>query len=154
MGIGGNGVFSGLGPSALVRFDRDVLNQSGARWLIVFEGVNDVGRGASMSSLTNAFARFVDQAHARNLRVYGATITPFDGNGYYTPPHETVRQTVNTWIRTSGKFDAVIDFDAVVRDPQKFSKLLPAYDTGDGLHLNPAGYWAMASSIDLTLFTH
>jgi lysophospholipase L1-like esterase len=153
MGIGGNGVFGGLGPSAQARFDRDVLSQSGVRWLIVFEGVNDIGGGTSAQSLTNAYAQFVDKAHARNLRAYGATITPFGGNGYYTPAHEAVRQAVNTWIRTSGKLDAVIDFDAVVRNPVTLTNLLSAYDTGDGLHLNPAGYRAMADSIDLTLFT-
>ncbi len=154
MGIGGNGIFGGLGPSARARFSGDVLEQSGVRWLIVFEGVNDIGRGTSAQSLTNAYTQFVDQAHAQNLRAYGATITPFGGNGYYTPAHETVRQTVNTWIRTSGKFDAVIDFDATVRDPAKLTHLLRAYDTGDGLHLSPAGYQAMANSIDLSLFTH
>jgi lysophospholipase L1-like esterase len=154
MGIGGNGVFGGLGPSARSRFKADVLNQSAARWLIVFEGVNDIGRGIDSQSLTNAYAEFVDQAHAQSLRAFGATIAPFEGNGYYTPAHEAVRQAVNSWIRTSGKFDAVIDFDAVVRNPTKPTKLLPAYDTGDGLHLNPAGYQAMADSIDLTLFTH
>ena len=153
MGIGGNGVFGGLGPSAQARFTGDVLNQSGVRWLIVFEGVNDIGRGTRASSLTNAYAQFVDQAHTRNLRAYGATITPFGGNRYYTPAHEAVRQAVNTWIRTSGKFDAVIDFDAIVRDPVTLTNLLSAYDSGDGLHLNPAGYQAMANSIDLKLFT-
>ena len=153
MGIGGNGLFGGLGPSARARFDRDVLNQSGVRWLIVFEGVNDIGRGTTAQSLTNAYVQFVDQTHARNLRAFGATITPFGGNGYYTQAHEAVRQAVNTWVRTSGKFDAVIDFDTVVRDPVTLTNLLSAYDTGDGLHLNPAGYQAMANSIDLTLFT-
>jgi len=152
MGIGGNGVFAGLGPSAQARFNSDVLNQSGARWLIVFEGVNDIGRSTTAQSLTNAYTQFVDKAHAANLRAYGATITPFAGNGYYTPAHEAVRQAVNTWIRTSGKFDAVIDFDAAVRDPATPTALLHAYDTGDGLHLNPAGYQAMANSIDLALF--
>ncbi|HXP58996.1 MAG TPA: GDSL-type esterase/lipase family protein [Dongiaceae bacterium] len=109
--------------------------------------------GASAPSLTDAYAQFVDKAHARNLRAYGATITPFGGHGYYTPAHEAVRQAVNTWIRTSGKFDAVIDFDAVVRNPVTLTRLLSAYDSGDGLHLNPAGYRAMADSIDLTRFT-
>ena len=154
MGIGGNGVFGGLGPSARTRFKGDVLHQSGVQWLIVFEGVNDIGRGIDAQSLSHAYAEFVDQAHAHGLRAFGATIAPFGGNGYYTRAHEAVRQAVNTWIRTSGKFDAVIDFDAVVHDPVKPTKLLPAYDTGDGLHLNPAGYQAMANSIDLTLFTH
>jgi len=152
MGIGGNGVFGGLGPSARARFKGDVLDQSGARWLIVYEGVNDIGRGIDSQSLSKAYTEFVYQAHAHSLRAFGATITPFEGNGYYTPAHEAVRQTVNTWIRTSGKFDAVIDFDAVVRNPVKPTKLLPAYDIGDGLHLSPAGYQAMADSIDLSLF--
>ena len=152
MGIGGNGVFHGLGPSAQARFERDVLNQSAARWLIFFEGVNDIGGGASAQSLTNAYAAFVDRAHARNLRAYGATITPFGGNGYYTTEHEATRQTVNAWIRNSAKFDAVIDFDAVVRHPMTLTNLLSAYDSGDGLHLNPAGYRAMADAIDLSLF--
>lgn len=154
MGIGGNGVFGGLGPSALARFRRDVLTQSSARWLIVFEGVNDIGRGASAQSLTNAYARFVDQAHAHNLRAFGATITPLGKSFYDRPSHEAVRQAVNDWIRTSGTFDAVIDFDAAARDPANPSRLLPAYNTGDNLHLSPAGYEALANSIDLSLFTH
>ena len=153
MGIGGNGIFGGLGPSAQARFDRDVLSQNGVRWLIVFEGVNDIGGGASAQRLTNAYAQFVDKAHARNLRAYGATITPFGGNGYCTPAHESVRQAVNHWIRASSKFDAVIDFDAVVRNPATLTNIAHAYDTGDGLHLNPAGYRALADSIDLKLFT-
>jgi lysophospholipase L1-like esterase len=153
MGIGGNGVFGGLGPSAQARFDRDVLGQSRMRWLIVFEGVNDIGRGASAQSLTNAYAQFVDRAHAQNLGAYGATITPFGGNGYYTPAHEAVRQAVNAWIRTGGKFDAVIEFNVAVRNPVTLTNLLSACDTGDGLHLNPAGYRAMAESINLTLIT-
>lgn len=154
MGIGGNGVFGGLGPSARDRFSRDVLNQSGARWLILFEGVNDIGRGISAHRLTNAYAQLVEQAHGHNLRAYGATITPFGKSFYDRPAHEAVRQAVNDWIRTSGNFDAVIDFDAVVRDPAIPSRLLPAYDTGDHLHLNPSGYQAMANAIDLSLFTH
>ena len=152
MGIGGNGIFGGLGPSAQARFDRDVLQQPGARWLVVFEGVNDIGRGVGAAALTNAYAQFVAKAHARDLRVYGATITPFGGNGYFTAGHESTRQSVNAWIRTSGTFDAVIDFDAIVRDPATRTNLAAAYNTGDGLHLNPAGYRAMADSIDLGLF--
>jgi lysophospholipase L1-like esterase len=158
MGIGGNGIFGGLGPAAQARFDRDVLNQSGVRWLIVFEGVNDIG-GASASgspalatNLINAYTQFANKAHARNLRAYAATITPFGGNSYYTTAHEAARQTVNTWFRTNTVYDALIDFDAVVRNPVTFTNLLPAYDTGDHLHLDPAGYQAMANAIDLSLF--
>lgn len=154
MGIGGNGIFGGLGPSALNRFDRDVLDQNGARWVIIFEGVNDIGGGTTETTITNALARFVDKAHARNLLAYGATITPFGGNSYYTTSHEAARQAVNNWIRTSGKYDAVIDFDAIVRNPTTLTNLLSTYDSGDGLHLNPAGYQAMANAIDLNLFTH
>ena len=153
LGIGGNGVFGGLGPSARNRFGTDVLGQSGARWLVVFEGVNDIGGGTGAAALTNAYTEFVDQAHAHHLRAYGATITPFGKSFYDRPGHEAVRQAVNNWIRTGGKFDAVIDFDLAVRDPAAPTRLLPAYDTGDHLHLNPAGYQAMAQSIDLTLFT-
>ena len=152
MGIGGNAIFGGLGPAAVKRFDRDVLNQSGARYVIIFEGVNDIGGGTTETTITNALAQFVAKAHARNLLAYGATITPFGGNSYYTPAHETARQAVNNWIRTSGKFDAVIDFDAVVRNPTTRTNLISAYDSGDGLHLNPTGYQAMAGAIDLNLF--
>lgn len=152
MGIGGNAIFGGLGPAAVNRFDRDVLNQSGVRWLIVFEGVNDIGGGTTETTITNALAQFVDKAHARNLLAYGATITPFGGNSYYTPAHEAARQAVNNWIRTSSKYDAVIDFDAVVRNPTTLTNLLSTYDSGDGLHLNSTGYRAMANAIDLNLF--
>jgi lysophospholipase L1-like esterase len=158
MGIGGNGIFGGLGPAAVARFDRDVLNQSGVRWLIVFEGVNDIG-GASAggspalaTNLINAYTQFANKSHARNMRAYGATITPFGGNSYYTTAHEAARQTVNAWFRTNTVYDALVDFDAVVRDPVTLTNLLQAYDTGDHLHLNPTGYQAMANAIDLNLF--
>lgn len=157
MGIGGNAVVAGgLGPTALARFDRDVLGQSGARWLIVFEGVNDIGGSSSQvvaTNLINAFQQFIDKAHARGLLAYGATITPFGGSFYDSAAHETARQTVNDWIRNSGRFDAVIDFDVAVRDSANLNQLLPAYDSGDHLHLSPAGYHAMADAIPLTLFT-
>lgn len=157
MGIGGNAVLSGgLGPTALARFDRDVLGQHGVRYLVIFEGVNDIGSGASSmataTNLINAYIQFANKAHAHGIKVYGATITPFGGSGYYSALHEQERQFVNAWIRTNTVFDAVIDFDAVVRDPANPVNLLPAYDTGDHLHLNPAGYKAMADAIDLTLF--
>jgi lysophospholipase L1-like esterase len=153
-GIGGNNVGSGgLGPPLQARFYRDGLSQSGERWLIIFEGVNDIGGSASASSLITAFQQFISMAHAHNLLVYGATITPFGGNTYFTTPHETVRETVNTWIRTNNLYDAVLDFDAVVRD-STLTNLQAAFNSGDGLHLTPAGYQAMANSIDLTLFTH
>ncbi|HUA67935.1 MAG TPA: SGNH/GDSL hydrolase family protein [Candidatus Saccharimonadales bacterium] len=157
-GIGGNCVLhGGLGPTALSRFNRDVLDQSGVRWLIVFEGVNDIGGSRGTNSqvaqkLIAAYQKFIDQAHERNIRVYGATITPFGGSFYDSAAHEAARQIVNDWIRTSGKFDAVIDFDAVIRDPQRPLHLLPAADSGDHLHPNERGYKMMADAINLKLF--
>jgi lysophospholipase L1-like esterase len=162
MGIGGGAVVSGgLGPTALNRFDRDVINQSGARWLIVFEGVNDIGgdvNGTVATNLIAAYQQFISNAHAHNLLAYGATITPFGGNGYYTISHEASRQAVNAWIRTNNLYDAMIDFDAVVRDPVTLTNIQSAYyyglNAGDGLHMNPAGYQAMANAINLTLFSN
>jgi lysophospholipase L1-like esterase len=156
MGIGGNGIFGGLGPAAINRFDRDVLNQNGARYLIVFEGVNDIGSsGSSMTTATNlinAYTSMANKAKARGLRAYGATITPFGGSGYYSDLHEQERQFVNAWFRTNTVFNGVIDFDAIVRSPTTLTNLISAYDSGDGLHLSPAGYQAMADAIDLGLF--
>lgn len=159
MGIGGNGIFGGLGPSAISRFGRDVLDLSGARWVVVFEGINDIGGDRSgttalASRLIAAYTRFATDAHARSLRAYGATLLPFGRNSYFTPAHEAVRQAVNAWWRTNTTYDAVIDFDAVVRDPLTLTNLAVPYDSGDHLHLNPAGYQALANAIDLSLFTH
>jgi len=152
-GIGGNTITSGgLGPTASSRFSRDVLGQSSVRWVIVFEGVNDIGGGVSAASITSAYDSMIAQARAKGLRIYGGTITPFGTNSYYTAAHESVRQSVNTYIR-SGKFDGFIDFDAAVRDGSSPPKLQAAYDSGDGLHLNPAGYQKLADTVNLTLFT-
>jgi len=167
-GIGGNHLLiDGLGPSALARFDRDVLAPAGVRWLIVFEGVNDLGglardgevpaaeHVAFVQRVIAAYQQIIARAHAHGLRVYGATITPYVGSTYYHPGplSEADRQAVNKWIRTPGNFDAVIDFDMVVRDPQHPDQLLPAYDCGDHLHPSPAGFKAMADSIPLSLFS-
>ncbi|HTV61125.1 MAG TPA: SGNH/GDSL hydrolase family protein [Verrucomicrobiae bacterium] len=156
MGIGGNCVLrGGLGPTALSRFDRDVLSQSDAHWLIVFEGVNDIGGSRNASVATNliaAFGKFITQAHGRHIRVYGATITPFGGSFYDRPMNETARETVNDWIRHSGAFDGVIDFDAAIRDPENPTHLLPAGDSGDHLHPDEKGYQIMAEAVDLKLF--
>jgi lysophospholipase L1-like esterase len=160
MGIGGNAIFGGLGPAGVKRFDRDVLGQSGVRYLIVVEGVNDIGSGrssmATATNLINAYREFAAKAKAQNVRVYGATITPFGGNGYFSDLHEAERQLVNAWIRTNSVFDGCIDFDAAVRDPANPTKFLPAYHPGlnanDWLHMNPAGYQAMGNAIDLNLF--
>jgi lysophospholipase L1-like esterase len=155
-GIGGNAVLAGgLGPTASERFARDALGPSGVRWVIVFEGVNDIGAArdsAVAGALVAAYRRFASAARERSLRVYGATILPFGGSQYASEPHEAARRTVNQWIRTSGAFDAVVDFDAAVSDPSDPSRLDPRYDGGDHLHLNPAGYRALASAVDLGLF--
>ena len=155
MGIGGNGIFGGLGPAARKRFDGDVLDQSGVRWFILFEGVNDIGGShnpAIAINLISEYQQFAMKAHARNIRAYGATITPFGASFYYSPAHEAARQEVNAWIRTNNLYDAVIDFDAAVRDPAVPANLRKQYDVGDHLHLNPAGYRALGESIDLKLF--
>jgi lysophospholipase L1-like esterase len=155
-GLGGNAVLTGgLGPPAVTRLDRDVFGQSSARWMIVLEGVNDIGvsRSATVADdLIAAFGQFIEKAHSHGVRVYGVPILPFGRSMYSSPAHETARQTVNNWIRTSGKFDAVIDMDAGVRDPDAPANLLAEYDSGDHLHLNPAGYRKMAEVIDLGLF--
>ncbi|MGA2570052.1 MAG: SGNH/GDSL hydrolase family protein [Terracidiphilus sp.] len=160
-GTGGNHLLTdGLGPNVLARFDRDVLAPAGVRWVIVFEGVNDLGglarngevppeaHQALVEHVIAAYEQIVERAHAHGLRVYGATITPYVGSDYYHPGplSEADRQAVNAWIRTEGHFDAVIDFDAVVRDPEHPDRLLPAYDCGDHLHPGPAGYKAMGEA--------
>ena len=148
LGIGGNSVlWGGLSEPAVKRFNRDILEQQGVKTLIIFQGVNDIGgsRGNSeevAKKLTEAYKSFIDQGHAKGWKVIGATITPFKGNSYYSFFHEAARQVVNEWIRTSGAFDAVIDFDELVRDPQDPTKLEAEY-SDDWLHLNPTGYAAM-----------
>lgn len=158
-GIGGNAVVTGgLGPPALARVERDVFEQSAVRWLIISEGVNDIGvaRGPEIAAvadgLIEAYTTIITEARASGLRVYGATILPFGGSFYDNPEREAARQRVNRWIRTSGAFDAVIDFDAALRDPANPRRLLPEADSGDHLHPGVEGYRLMAESIDLRLF--
>ena len=163
-GIGGGRVLlDGLGPNALARFDRDVVVPAGVAYVIVFEGVNDLGtlsRTASQDAhaelvrqVTSAYAQMVMKAHAHGIKVIGATITPYGGSQYDRGPDSDVDRTaINTWIRAAGHFDAVVDFDKVVRDPANPTQLLPAFDSGDHLHLSVAGYEAMGSAIPLALF--
>ncbi|MGP3957835.1 SGNH/GDSL hydrolase family protein [Nonomuraea sp. 3N208] len=160
---GGNRVLNdGLGPAAMARLDRDVLARSGAAWMIVFEGVNDIGTAPATQDaqkkvadeLIAAYDQIIVRAQARDLAVYGATLTPFGGHSYDDPQglREATRQAVNDWIRTSGRFDAVIDFDRAVRDPADPRRLAVSYDVGDGLHLSPAGYRALADAVPARLF--
>jgi lysophospholipase L1-like esterase len=157
-GIGGNRLLNdGVGPGALARFDRDVIAQAGVTHVIVLEGINDIGQGRqnaspSAADLIGAHKQMIERAHARGIKIYGATLTPFEGARYWTPEGEAKRQALNEWIRTSRAYDAVFDFDAAVRDPNHPTKTLAQYDPGDHLHLNAAGYKAVASTIDLTLF--
>ncbi len=164
-GIGGNRILrDGMGPSALSRFERDALAPAGVRWVIVLEGINDLGTAASARArgepaataqdLIGAYRHMISQAHSRGLRIYGGTILPYQGAQYFSDQGEADRQTVNAWIRESGEFDAVIDFDAFTRDPAAPSRLSATADSGDHLHPSVAGYQIMADGIDLGLFAN
>jgi len=173
MGISGNRVLNdGAGQSALARLDRDVLSEPGAAYVIVFEGVNDLGisYGHFSGPLAAAFKaqaagghvtaeemiagyrQIIDRAHGRGLKVIGATIAPYEGAAYYSEEGEMVREAINRWIRTSGAFDGVVDFDAALRDPADPKRIATPLQRGDHLHGSDAGYEAMARSIDLALF--
>lgn len=161
-GISGNRLLHNVaGPNALSRFDRDVIAQSGVKYVIILEGINDIGSVArprepgdniTAQDITFALSQLITRAHTHGIKVFGATLTPYIGAGYASPQGERIRETVNQWIRTSGAFDGVIDFDKVTRDPAKPSMFLPAYDSGDHLHPNDAGYKAMGSAVDSSLF--
>lgn len=166
-GTGGNRILlDGLGPNALARFDRDVLAQDGVRYLIILEGVNDLGtltRDGPVSQdahrdlvhdIIGAYEQMLTRAHAHGIKVIGGTIMPFGGSGYYHPGPELEadRQQINAWIRAAGHFDAVIDFDRIMADPAHPDHLRPEYDCGDHLHPSVAGYQVMADSIPLALF--
>jgi len=163
-GISGNRLLAGgMGRSGLERFGPEVLERPGARWVVVLEGTNDLGfpgavePGAppvSAEQLVTAYGQLAGRAHAAGLKIYGGTIPPFEGadGGYFTPEKERVRRAVNAWIRSSGAFDAVLDFDQALRDPRHPSRLLLAYDSGDHLHPNDAGHRAMGEAVDLRLF--
>ncbi|HET6634479.1 MAG TPA: SGNH/GDSL hydrolase family protein [Streptomyces sp.] len=147
-----------FGISALHRLDRDVLNQSGVKTVILLEGINDIGAAsAKASELIPAYQEIIKRVHARGLKIYGGTLVPFMGShghfggDYGTAYGEQQRQAVNQWIRTSGAFDGVIDFDKALRDPANPAYMLPAYDSGDHLHPGDLGYQAMADAIDLDM---
>jgi lysophospholipase L1-like esterase len=159
VGIAGNRVLNeGAGPNAQSRCDRDVLVQTSATHVIVLEAINDIGfqnfdptQAVSADDIISGHRQLIARAHARGLRIIGATLTPIEGSAYFAPDTEAKRQAVNTFIRTSGAYDAVIDFDRVTRDPVQPTRFLPAFDSGDHLHPNDAGYQAMADAIDLRL---
>ena len=157
-GIAGNRLLGdGAGVAALARFDRDVLLQTGASYVIVLEGINDIGVARANATptaqdLITAHEQMIERAHAMGLKIYGATLTPFEGASYATPEGEAKRTALNEWIRTSGQYDGVIDFDKAARDPMAPTRFNPLYDSGDHLHPNDAGYKAMGEAIDLSLF--
>jgi len=161
-GIGGNRVLNeGYGPSALSRFDRDVLSQDGVSYLIVLEGINDIGRLARLQNpedeitaqqLELGLSQIANAAHQHGIRVIGATLTPYAGAGYFSDKGEQVRKEVNDWIRTSRTFDGVIDFDKITSDPQNPAHFSAQSDSGDHLHPGDDGYKAMGDGIDLKLF--
>jgi lysophospholipase L1-like esterase len=161
-GIGGNCVLIHcVGQNALARFDRDVLSQAGVKFVIVLESINDIGGlhnpnrpnyKLTAEDLEQGLAQLVARAHEHGIKIFGATITPYKGAGYFTDDGEQIRQAVNHWILTSGVFDAAIDFDKATGDPVDPLKFSPLYDSGDHLHPKDAGYAAMADSIDLSLF--
>jgi lysophospholipase L1-like esterase len=162
-GIGGNRLLTAsrcCGASAQARFARDALDQPGVRDVIVLEGINDIGlsvgplpsdTGLTPARVVAGYRDLIAQAHARGVRIFGATLLPYQGAGYYSLAGEAIREAVNAWIRTSGAFDGVIDFDAAMRDPADPLLLNPAYDSGDHLHPNDAGYQAMADAINLDM---
>jgi lysophospholipase L1-like esterase len=161
MGISGNRVlYDGSGASALARFDRDVLSQSGVKWVMLLEAINDIGRvgtatpeAPTAEDLIAGYRQFIDMAHTHGIKVIGCTLTPYVGAGYARPEGEAVREAVNTFIRTGGAFDAVVDFDAATRDSADPKRIRSAFDPGDHLHPNDAGYQAMADAVDLAIFT-
>lgn len=158
MGIGGNRVLrDGSGASALARFDRDVLGQAGVKWMMLLEGINDIGRGdrdpVTADDLIGAFKQLIERAHTHGIGVVGCTLTPYEGASYSRPEGEAIREALNQWIRTSGAFDAIVDFEAATKDPNNPKRIRSDFDPGDHLHPNDAGYHAMGEAVDPSIFT-
>jgi lysophospholipase L1-like esterase len=161
-GIGGNRILhDNAGPSALARFDRDVIAQAGIKYVIILEAINDIGHAydtkrpydvVSADDLITGYKQMAARAHMHGIKVYFATLTPYTGAGYMSPAGEEVRQTLNSWIRTTHDSDGFVDFDKATADPAHPDTFLPAYDHGDHLHPSDPGYKAMGDAIDLSLF--
>jgi lysophospholipase L1-like esterase len=160
-GISGNQVLrDGAGLSALARLDRDVLSVAGVKWVILLEGINDInmrGRTDGPDALTSddliaGYRQIIERLHTHGIKVVGATLTPEEGVPTASERGEEIRRTVNQWIRTSGQFDAVVDFDAVIRDPMRPMRVRPEFDPGDHIHPNDAGNQAMADAFNLKIF--
>jgi lysophospholipase L1-like esterase len=165
-GISGNRILAdGAGVNALARFDRDVLGQSGVKWLMIMEGINDIGQTTgpprgnapppaplTADDLIGPMKQMIEKAHTHGIKVIGCTLTPYEGAGYYSEKGEEVRSAVNRWIRTSGAFDAVVDYDKVTQDAANAKTFKPTFNNTDHLHPNDAGYKAMADSVDLKIF--
>ena len=165
-GIAGNRILNDaskpyVGPSALNRFDRDALDKPGVRWVLVHEGVNDItgtrllaapADRVTVEQIEAGMRRLAERARARGVKIWAGTLLPFGGTKrFWSEDAERDRLALNAWIRTAGVFDAVVDFDAALRDPADATRLNPAYDSGDHLHPNDAGYRAMAQQVDLRL---
>lgn len=159
LGIGGNNVVrGGLGPTGTIRYDKDILGQSGVHWAVIFIGVNDIGAVKTFedatktaNSLIAAYKQMIVKAHDKKIKIYGATIAPFNGNSYYNQYSELCRNEVNEWIRNSGYYDGVIDFAKSMASPQDATSLMSSYQN-DHLHPDAAGYKKMGESVDLNLF--
>jgi lysophospholipase L1-like esterase len=157
-GISGNRLLrDGAGVNALARFDRDVLAQPGVKWLMILEGINDIGLSSSSDPVSSddliaGLKQLIERAHEHGIKVIGCTLTPYEGARYYSDVGETIREAVNQWILSAGVFDAVVDFDAVTRDPEHSRQFRAGFNNGDHLHPNDKGYQAMADAIDLSLF--
>ena len=162
-GISGNRVLrEGAATNALARFDRDVMSQAGVKWVMMMEGINDIGQGTrsgalpentvTVDDLIGGMKQLVDRAHMRGIKAIGCTLTPFAGAAYYSDKGEEIRTAYNQWIRTGGAFDAVVDFDKVTQDPANPKQIRPDYNIMDHLHPNDTGYKAMADAVDLSIF--
>jgi lysophospholipase L1-like esterase len=167
-GIGGNRILHDalpnnirFGENALARFDRDVLSQAGVGYVVILEGINDLGHAGTSAPASETVSsddviaglnQLIERTHEKGINIIGCTITPFEGAAYFSADREVKRKAINDWIRNGKKFDGVIDFEKATRDPEHPDHILPAYDSGDHLHPADAGYKAMGESIDLGLF--